>query len=193
MQVQTEIKTRNAAEIRCKLGLVLFLLLSFALIAAGLWGIDQYNESGFDQEAAYGYIHKLSGEVDSLYENGILPVMNGMDAGMKTAIEQRSRELLQDAWTSAAKEDRAAAVDTYLSAASDPAREQMELLSLTYSVAGPKVSSKEKKAMAAMTDAERADFRAQVLAGVADETSALPELAADAHQRECRQRTPDHR
>ena len=180
MQVQTEIKTRNAAEIRCKLGLVLFLLLSFALIAAGLWGIDQYNESGFDQEAAYGYIHKLSGEVDSLYENGILPVMNGMDAGMKTAIEQRSRELLQDAWTSAAKEDRAAAVDTYLSAASDPAREQMELLSLTYSVAGPKVSSKEKKAMAAMTDAERADFRAQVLAGVADETAALPELAASA-------------
>ena len=40
MQVQAETKTRNAAEIRCKLGLVLFLLLSVALIAAGLWVIS---------------------------------------------------------------------------------------------------------------------------------------------------------
>ena len=180
MQVQTEKTTRNAAEIRCKIGLLIVLLLGAALIAAGLWGIEQYNESGFDQEAAYGYIHKLSAEVDGLYEKGILPVMNGMEADVKTAIEQRSRELLASAWTEAAKEDRAGAVDTYLSEVSDPAREQMELLSVTYAVAGPKVSSKEKKAMAVFSDAERADFRAQVLRGVADETAALPELAAAA-------------
>ena len=180
MQVQTEKKTRNAAEIRCKIGLLIFLLLGAAMVAAGWWGINLYNESGFDQEAAYGYIHKLSGEVDSLYENGILPVVNGLDGQLKTAIELRSRELLVSAWTDAAKEDRTAAVDTYLSKAADPAREQMELLSVTYSVAGPKVSSKEKKAMAALSDAERADFRRQVLVGVADETAELPALASDA-------------
>ena len=180
MQVQTEKKTRNAAEIRCKIGLLIFLLLGAAMVAAGWWGINLYNESGFDQEAAYGYIHKLSGEVDRLYENGILPVMNGLDGQLKTAIELRSRELLVSAWTDAAKEDRTAAVDTYLSKAADPAKEQMELLSVTYSVAGPKVSSKEKKTMAALSDAERADFRRQVLAGVADETAELPALASDA-------------
>ena len=180
MQVQMEKKTRNAAEIRCKIGLLVFLLLGAALIAAGLWGIEAYNQSGFDQEAAFGYIHKLSPEVDKLYENGIQPVMDGLSADMKTAIEQRSRELLVSAWTDAAKEDRAAAADTYLKDAADPEREQMELLSITYSVAGPKVSSKEKKAMAAFTDEERADFRLKVLQGVVDETAELPELAASA-------------
>jgi len=180
MQVQTEKKTRNAAEIRCKIGLLIFLLLGAALIAAGLWGIETYNESGFDQEAAFGYIHKLAPETDKLYETSIQPVVNGLNAEMKTAIEQRSRELLADAWSSAAKEDRTAAVDTYLQSAADPAREQMELLSVTYSVAGPKVSSKEKKAMAAFTDEERTAFRQQVLVGVVDETAPLPELAAAA-------------
>lgn len=180
MQVQTEKKTRNAAEIRCKIGLLIFLLLGAALIAAGLWGIETYNESGFDQEAAFGYIHKLAPEADNLYETSIQPVVNGLNAELKTAIEQRSRELLADAWSSAAKEDRTAAVDTYLQSAADPAREQMELLAVTYSVAGPKVSSKEKKAMAAFSDAERAAFREQVLAGMVDETAELPELAASA-------------
>lgn len=180
MQVQTEKKTRNAAEIRCKIGLLIFLLLGAALIAAGLWGIETYNESGFDQEAAFGYIHKLAPEADNLYETSIQPVVNGLNAELKTAIEQRSRELLADAWSSAAKEDRTAAVDTYLQSAADPAREQMELLAITYSVAGPKVSSKEKKAMAAFSDAERAAFREQVLAGMVDETAELPELAASA-------------
>ncbi len=180
MQVQTEKRTRNAAEIRCKTGLLVFLLLGIALIAAGLWGIDAYNESGFDQEAAFGYIHKLSPEVDALYEKGIQPVIDGLNADMKTAIEQRSRELLVSAWTDAAKEDRTAAADTYLQNAAAPERETMELLSLTYSVAGPKVSSKEKKAMAAFGDDERADFRAQVLSAVVNETAALPELAASA-------------
>ena len=180
MQVQTEKKIRNAAEIRCKIGLLIFLLLGAALIAAGLWGIETYNESGFDQEAAFGYIHKLAPEVNSLYESSIQPVVNGLDAEVKTAIEQRSRELLADAWSDATKEDRTAAVDTYLQSAADPAREQMELLSVTYSVAGPKVSSKEKKAMAAFTDEERTAFRQQVLVGVVDETAELPELAAAA-------------
>ena len=180
MQVQTEKKTRNAAEIRCKIGLLIFLLLGAALIAAGLWGIETYNESGFDQEAAFGYIHKLAPEADNLYETSIQPVVNGLNAELKTAIEQRSRELLADAWSSAAKEDRTAAVDTYLQSAADPAREQMELLAVTYSVAGPKVSSKEKKTMAAFSDAERAAFREQVLAGMVDETAELPELAASA-------------
>ena len=180
MQVQTEKKTKNLSEIRCKIGLFLFLLLGAALIAAGLWGIEQYNESGFDQEAAYGYIHKLSGEVDSLYEKGVAPVVAGLDADVKSAIEQTSRELLVSAWTEAAKEDRAEAVETYLAGAADPERETMELLSLTYSVAGPKVSSKEKKAMAAFSDAERADFRKQVLLAVADETAVLSEPALSA-------------
>jgi len=181
MQVQTTNKTiRNPGELRCKLGLLIALLISAALIVGGMWGIEQFNASGFDQEAGYGYIYQLSPEVDKLYENGILPSLNALDANTRTAIEQRTGELLAYAWTDAAKEDRAALVDTYLKDASDVERKQMELLSLTYSMSGPKVSSKEKKALAALTDAERADFRAQTLNGVIDETAELPELALSA-------------
>jgi len=180
MQVQADIQNKNSSETRCKIGLILCLLIGAALIAAGFWGINQYNQSGFDQEAAYGYIHKLSGEVDKLYENGVAPLLNCVDANTKSVIEQRSGELLASAWSDAAKEDRSAAVDTYLNAASDPAREKMELLAISYSVAGPKVSSKEKKAMAAMTDEEREAFRIQMLQGIADEAAVLPEPALGA-------------
>ncbi len=178
MQVQTSKSTKSAAEIRCKIGLVVFLLLGIALIAAGLWGVNTYNASGFDQEAAFGYIQKLSPQLDSLYETGIQPMLDVLHAPEKAAVEQQSRALLQDAWTSAAKEDRAGKLATYLEDSADPQRDTMELLAATYSVAGPKVSSKEKKALAAFTDAERTAFRQQVLLAVADETAPLPELAA---------------
>lgn len=184
MQVQVESKTRNPAELRCKIGLLIFLLLGAALIAAGAWGINQYNTSGFDQEAAYGYIYQLAPKLDELYENGVLPELNKLDAAQRTAIEQRTRELLVSNWTDAAKEDRSALVETYLEDADDAAAAQMKLLAISYAMDGPKVSSKEKKALAALTDAERAEFRSQVLAGVIDETAVLPELAASAVEEE---------
>ena len=129
MQVQT--KSKNMAEIRCKIGLLVFLLLGAALIAAGLWGIDQFNQSGFDQEVAYGYSYRLSSALDAMYEKGIQPVLHGMDDKTKTDIEQRSRELLIYSWTEAVGEDCTATVDTYLQDSDDPAREQMELLAIS--------------------------------------------------------------
>ena len=84
------------------------------IIAAGLWGIDQFDQSGFDQEAAYGYSYSLSSALDSMYEKGIQPVMEGLDTQLKTDIEQHSRELLVWSWTDASGEDCTAAVDTYL-------------------------------------------------------------------------------
>ena len=91
-----------------------------------------------------------------MYEKGILPVMDGLDDQMKSDIEQRSRELLVYSWTEAAGEDCTAAVDTYLQDSSDLTRDQMELLTISYAVDGPKVSSKEKKALAALSESERA-------------------------------------
>lgn len=180
MQVQSNIKTKNAAEIRCKIWLLVFLLLGAAMVAAGLWGIDQYNESGFDQESAYGYIYKLSTPLDNMYEKGIQPVLDGLDPQLKADIEQHSRELLISAWSEATDEDCTAAVDTYLQDTSDITREEMELLAITYAVDGPKVSSKEKKALAAMSDDERTAFNTQVLTGMLDESAVLPEPAASA-------------
>ena len=179
MQVQDK-KTKNPAEIPCKIGLLIFLLLGIALIAAGLWGMDQYSTSGFDQEAGYSYVHQLAPEVDVLYEKSIEPQFAALGAEQRTAIKQRVRELLADNWTTAAKEDRAALVDTYLSEARDEEETLMQLLSVSYSMAGPKVSSKEKKVLAAMDDAERTAFREAMLLGILDDSVQLPEVAAAA-------------
>ena len=180
MQVQIEKKTRNPAELRCMIGLVLFFLLGAALAAAGLWGIGQYEASGFDQEAGYTFVQQLTPAVDQLYKTGIHPQLNALDAAQKTAIEQRSRELLAAAWSEAAKEDRTALVDTYMQQAANAEEAQMKLLALSYSVAGPKVSSKEKKALAALDSSERDAFRAAMLQGIVDDTAVLPEVAAAA-------------
>lgn len=171
MQVQTELQTRNVAEMRCKIGLFLFLLLGAALVFGGLWGIDQVNSSGFDQEAAFTYIQKLTPEVGKLYNTGILPEMNQLDADRKTAIAQRVSVLLADNWTQAAKDDRSALVLPYSE------EEQAKLLALTYAMNGPKLSSKEKKALSALGDGERAAFRADVLSAIGDEAAPLPDMA----------------
>ncbi len=179
MQVQ-EKKTRNPAEIRCKIGLLVFFLLGAALIAAGLWGMDQYSASGFDQEAGYNYVYQLAPKLDALYEDSIEPQLHALGADQRSAMKQRVRELLAENWTAAAKEDRTALVDTYLSDAKDEEETQMQLLSLSYQMAGPKVSSKDKKVLAAMSDTERAAFRETMLLAILDDAAELPEVAAAA-------------
>ncbi len=179
MQVQANLKNRNSSELRCKLALFVCLILGAALVVGGVWGIDQFQSSGFDQEAAYSFIHQLSPEVDRLYTNSIQPQFDQLDAAQRSVVEQRSRELLADSWTQAAKEDRTALVDLYLNDAADVTQEQMKLLAVTYSLNGPKVSSKEKKALSAMDEAERTQFRMQVLNAIGNETAELPPIAKE--------------
>ena len=75
MQTQLQRSKHDPTETRCKLTLLILFLLGAALILGGLWGIRQYQQSGFDQEVGYRYIQKLSGEVDRLYTQSIQPVM----------------------------------------------------------------------------------------------------------------------
>ena len=179
MQVQ-ETKKRNPAEIRSKIILLVFLLLGAALIAGGMWGMEQYNSSGFDQEAGYGYIYQLAPELKDLYKNGIQPEINKLDAAQKNEINQRFGDLLAANWTDLAKEDRTALMNEYLSSSANADETKTKLLAISYALNGPKVSAKEKKALAAMDDAERSAFRSAALHAIIDDTVELPELAASA-------------
>ncbi len=175
MQVQTDLRTRNPGELRIKLALLVVFVLGALLVIGGVWGMNQLSASGFDSEDGYHAIHELSPELNALYQNGIQPQVNALDAGSKTAVSQRAKELLADNWSDAAKEDRSALVDAYLEKGEEG--RELKLLAITYAVNGPKISSKEKKALAALSDSERADFRAAVLLAAADENAPLPELA----------------
>jgi len=184
MQVQRDLQNRNPGELRCKCVLLLIFLLGAALIWAGVWGMGELTTSGFEQEGAYGIIYQLSPHLDKVYEKNILPYMNKLDASTREAVNTKARELLILNWSEQAKSDQTALVDSILSAEKDPEAAQMKLLAVSYSMAGPKVSSKEKKVLAAFSDAEREAFRMQLLTAIVDDQAELPEVMISATEKD---------
>lgn len=182
MQTQLQRSKHDPSETRCKLTLLILFLLGAALILGGFWGIRQYQQSGFDQEVGYRYIQKLSGEVESLYTQSIQPVMARLTDAEREALTLEAAALLKENWTAAVKADQSARADAMLSGLEGDKLQQktMELLSITYSLNGPKVASAEKKLLAQWTDAERDQNREALLRAVLDESAPVPQAAASA-------------
>ena len=182
MQTQLQRSKHDPSETRCKLTLLILFLLGAALILGGLWGIRQYQQSGFDQEVGYRYIQKLSGEVESLYTQSIQPVMARLTDAERESLTLEAAALLKENWTAAVKADQSARTDEMLAGLEGDKLQQkpMELLSITYSLNGPKVASAEKKLLAQWTDAERDQNREALLRAVLDENAPVPQAAASA-------------
>ena len=182
MQTQLQRSKHDPSETRCKLTLLILFLLGAALILGGFWGIRQYQQSGFDQEVGYRYIQKLSGEVESLYTQSIQPVMARLTDAEREALTLEAAALLKENWTAAVKADQSARTDKMLAGLEGDKLQQktMELLSITYSLNGPKVASAEKKLLAQWTDAERDQNREALLRAVLDENAPVPQAAASA-------------
>lgn len=182
MQTQLQRSKHDPSETRCKLTLLILFLLGAALILGGFWGIRQYQQSGFDQEVGYRYIQKLSGEVESLYTQSIQPVMARLTDAEREALTLEAAALLKENWTAAVKADQSARTDEMLAGLEGDKLQQktMELLSITYSLNGPKVASAEKKLLAKWTDAERSQNREALLRAVLDESAPLPQAVASA-------------
>lgn len=182
MQTQLQRSKHDPSETRCKLTLLILFLLGAALILGGFWGIRQYQQSGFDQEVGYRYIQKLSGEVESLYTQSIQPVMARLTDAERESLTLEAAALLKENWTAAVKADQSARTDEMLAGLEGDKLQQktMELLSITYSLNGPKVASAEKKLLAQWTDAERSQNREALLRAVLDESAPLPQAVASA-------------
>lgn len=182
MQTQLQRSKHDPSETRCKLTLLILFLLGAALILGGFWGIRQFQQSGFDQEVGYRYIQKLSGEVESLYTQSIQPVMARLTDAEREALTLEAAALLKENWTAAVKADQSARTDEMLAGLEGDKLQQktMELLSITYSLNGPKVASAEKKLLAQWTDAERNQNREALLRAVLDENAPVPQAAASA-------------
>ena len=182
MQTQLQRSKHDPSETRCKLTLLILFLLGAALILGGFWGIRQYQQSGFDQEVGYRYIQKLSGKVESLYTQSIQPVMARLTDAEREALTLEAAALLKENWTAAVKADQSARTDEMLAGLEGDKLQQktMELLSITYSLNGPKVASAEKKLLAQWTDAERDQNREALLRAVLDENAPVPQAVASA-------------
>lgn len=182
MQTQLQRSKHDPSETRCKLTLLILFLLGAALILGGFWGIRQYQQSGFDQEVGYRYIQKLSGEVESLYTQSIQPVMARLTDAERESLTLQAAGLLKENWTAAVKADQSARTDEMMAGLEGDKLQQktMELLSITYSLNGPKVASAEKKLLAQWTDAERDQNREALLRAVLDDNAPVPQAAASA-------------
>ena len=180
--MQVQLKNRNnSSAMWCKLGLAIVFLIGSALVFGGIWGIGKNAESGFDTESGFMYVQHLSGNLDTLYKNDLQPALEAMDEETRSAFLETAYQLIAENWSAETKEDRQDLLDAFL-AEHDGDREETvaKLLSLTYSLTGPKVSSSQGKAIAAMSAEEKTDFRENLLEGILNEGTELSELAAEA-------------
>ena len=180
MQVRRKDKT-DPAELRCKIVLVLLLAVGIALIAGGLWGIGKYDSSGFDTEAGFTYVQELEGSLDKLYNDSLKGEIDKMEPDKAEQFTQMCYELLVDNWSNETGEDRKATADEALEGLEGEAyREKtVKLLSLTYSLTGPKISNSQLKAVKALSKDEKETFRAGLIDCILDENAEMSEIAAD--------------
>lgn len=179
MSQPLDMSQNRSAAFRSKLILLIVFLFAAALIVGGLWGEKQNIASGFDSGDGYRYIYRLSEPLNSLYINDIAPVLSQLGDTEREVVLEQAKALLTESW------EDADAVASALEGKTgeERARTLLKLLAVNYTVNGPKnakVSSAQKKKLAAMTDEERAAFRLALLGGLADSNAELPDIAAKA-------------
>ena len=178
---QKTLPRQSRAPLMTKLGLALIFALGIVIIVMGVQGQRAYDTSGFSAESAYGAIYDLSKDVNAAWENQLRPQLAGLPEGQRTQTDTAVRALVDAAWESAAP-GSVQDVEALLAAAPENDRTALtyKLLSAAYLVNGPKVSTAQKKEIAALSDADLATFRQAVLNGVTDESATLPAAAAKA-------------
>lgn len=177
--MQREIGRRDRAPLVGKLILALAFLLGVAVILMGISGMREYDASGFSAESAYSAIHALGRDTANAWSKRLQPQLSALGAEQRAAADQAASALLTEAWEGQ-KAGGAAEAEARLSAAADPSEAAWKLLYATYLVSGPKVSTANKKEIAALSGAALSDFRGGLLRCVADESAALPAAAAAA-------------
>ncbi len=178
---QKALPGQSRAPLITKIGLALVFALGIAVIVLGMSGQRAYDTSGFSAESAYSAIYSLGKDVRSTWDKQLQPRLAALPEEQRTQTDAAVRSLVDAAWESAAP-GSAKEVEELLSSApeNDRAALTYKLLSAAYLVNGPKVSTAQKKEIAALSDADLAAFRQAVLNGVTDENAALPAAAAKA-------------
>ena len=172
---------QSRAPLMTKLGLALIFALGIVIIVMGVQGQRAYDTSGFSAESAYGAIYSLGKDVHTTWENQLRPRLASLPDAQRTQTDTAVRALVDAAWESAAP-GSVQDVEAILASAPENERAALiyKLLSAAYLVNGPKVSTAQKKEIAALSDADLAAFQQAVLNGVTDESAALPAAAAKA-------------
>ena len=160
--------------------LLLVFLAGLGIIAMGVTGMQAYNASGFSSETAYSAIHALGGNTAEAWQK-LDGQLGSLSTEQRSQADQEAESLLLSAWEGQSAGGAARAEALLKDApAADRAALSWKLLYATYLTGGPKVSSSQKKEIAAVPESELPAFRQQLLAALADEGAALPPQAQSA-------------
>ena len=164
------------SSLRCKAVLAALLLLGAALLFGGLWGNRQALDAGFSQDNAFHLIYSLTGEVDSLWRQGVQPVLRASSADVESGALS-SGELFASLWP----EEEADRLFSSLAGLEGEAltERRMKLLAASFALNGPKVKSAARKKLVALPDADRTALMDAVLQIWSGGEAALPADAAE--------------
>ena len=167
-----------------KTALFIALIVGALMIAAGVMGMNAFTASGFDSEDGFAHLYHMKSALDTHYSEAIAPALESLSGEERAQTEARLDAMLLAYWAELTGDEAAARADLDAFVASLPKDGQdsatLKLFDVAFAVDGPKVSSKLKKQLAALGDAERAGLRHALLLALTDEQAELPEIAAAA-------------
>ena len=167
-----------------KTALVIALIVGVLMIAAGVMGMNAFTASGFDSEDGFAHLYHMKSALETHYSEAIAPALAGLSEEERAQTEARLDAMLLSYWAELTGDEAAARADLDAFVASLPKDAQdsatLKLFDVAFAVDGPKVSSKLKKQLAALGDAERADLRHALLLALSGGQAELPQIAADA-------------
>ena len=175
--MQENIQRRDHTPFISKLILALVFVLGLAVIYMGYAGMQKYNASGFSAESAYSAIHALGGDTSAVWQKKLKLQLDALSDAQRKEIGVVATTLLGEAWESQ-KPGAAEEAQALLDGADES--KVYKLLYATYLISGPKVSTANKKEIAALSEAGLADFCQQLLSCIADDDAELPAAAAAA-------------
>ena len=160
--------------------LALAFALGLVIIFLGVTGMREYGTSGFSSETAYNAIYFLHRNTEAAYAK-LSAQLNALPEDQRAAAEKAAGNLLTAAWE-AQSAGGGARAEALLNEAPEAERGALcwKLLYATYLTGGPKVSSAQKKELAALDAGAAQTFCAEALAAAADEAAPLPQAAQSA-------------
>ena len=146
--------------------LACLMAVSMLLAAAGIGGLNAAESSGYASGSAWADSLALRAEADALYRSLIAPVLERASDEAKTGSADKVRELLRDEWDA-----EPGSLDGYTD------EQAWKMLAMTYSLTRKKLSSSQRKSLAAVTDMDGARDRMLVSLALSSSPDNDPVLA----------------
>ena len=160
-----------------KLILLCILVLGLVIAATGLRGLRRYDETGFSSEAGFAAVHELAGYTDRAWQEMLKPLLEELSEADRAQMNETAHGLLSEVWEtqkSGSTQDADALLD---SAGGEREKLLFKLLYATYLIDGPKVSTANRKEIAAVPAGQVTELRQNLVWAILDAQAEIPDAA----------------